>query len=257
MIDRLSQCRWPALAEPFASALRDATAFVFAETEPLGVIATGTIIRGEPHATSDLDIYVLHSAMYRRRVQRFFHAVPTEIFINPPHTVRHYLAEEHRDGRLITAHMLATGVIVYEADAVVEQLQAESREWLTRPVALSPDAAIRARYWVATRLEDGSDVSGSDAHTATMLLTQAVVGALEYWLMARGEPIPRSKTLLAAVAARDTELSRLVGRFFNATTSGERRIIAEEIGDRTIGAHGFFAWDSGSDPVDPPQMSDT
>ncbi len=107
-VDRLQQCTWPVLPPPYDGALRDATAFVFDETEPAGIIATGTIIRGAPHASSDLDVYVIHDAPCRRRVQRYFRGVPAEIFINPPHAIRGYFVAEHRDARLITAHMLAT-----------------------------------------------------------------------------------------------------------------------------------------------------
>lgn len=66
--DRAPQCTWPPLAPPFDAALRDATDFVFQEADPVGVIATGTIIRGEAHASSDLDIYVIQPAPFRRRV---------------------------------------------------------------------------------------------------------------------------------------------------------------------------------------------
>src|SRR5262252_3559240 len=110
----LELCRWPELGEPYADALRQAVAFVLVETDPVGIVATGTVIRGEAHPASDIDLYVLHDAPYRRRVQRFFAGVPTEIFINPAQAVRSYFRDEHRTGRRITAHMLATGFVVLD-----------------------------------------------------------------------------------------------------------------------------------------------
>lgn len=231
--------------------LRDAVAFVFAETVPLGVIATGTIVRGQPHATSDLDICVLHDATFRRRVQQVFHGVPTEVFINPPHLVRSYFREEHQEGRRITAHMLATGVVIYDADPVVEQLRSEAGDWLTRVSVMSPEQAVRARYAAATRLEDGADVAATDGPTATMLLTQAVIAMLEFWFRVHGEPIPRSKEILATIEARDPALGRLAISFFSATTAADRLAAAEMVADRTIGTRGFFPWDSGQEPVAP------
>jgi hypothetical protein len=225
---------------------------VFAETVPLGIIASGTIIRGHPHASSDLDILVLHDASFRRRVQRYFNGVPTEILINPPHKVRSYFVEEHRDGRLITTHMVASGVVVYDADPVVEELRAESRDWLARAITVSPEQLVRERYIAATRLEDGADVSATDGPTATMFLTQAVIGMLEFSLRARGEPLPRGKELLATIAAEDPDLARIAVAFFSAVTPAARLAAAETIGDRTIGARGFFEWDSGPEPVTPP-----
>jgi hypothetical protein len=250
--DPLSRCRWPSLAAPFAAGLREAVAFVFAETIPLGIIATGTIVRGQSHASSDLDIVVFHDAPFRRRIQRYFNGVPTEILVNPPEKVRSYFVEEHREGRLITAHMVATGVVVYEADPVVEELRAESRDWLARPITVLPEQMVRERYIAATRLEDGADVSATDGPTAAMFLTQAVIAMLEFSLRARGERLPRSKELLATIAAHDPDLGRLAASFFTAITPAQRLGAAETIGDRTIGVRGFFEWDSGPEPVTAP-----
>lgn len=128
--DHSSHCVWPTLAEPFATALRHAIDFVFQELEPVGVIATGTIVRGRPHRHSDLDAYVIHLAAHRRRIQRWFDAVPAEIFVNPPSAIRAYFAEEDRDGRRLTAHMLASGFVVFQANPVVGELRQEAAEWL-------------------------------------------------------------------------------------------------------------------------------
>ena len=49
---------WPPLALPYAEALTDVVSFVFDEVDPIGVIATGTIVRGTPDASSDLDVFV-------------------------------------------------------------------------------------------------------------------------------------------------------------------------------------------------------
>ena len=248
---RLDQCIWPPLASPYADALRDAVAFVMNEVDPIGVIATGTIVRGTPHASSDLDLFVIHEAPFRRRVQRFFRGVPTEIFINPPNTVRRYFAEEHRDGRPITAHMIATGEVVLQSDAVVTDLCREAADWLTRVASLSEEHIVRDRYAASTRFEDAVDVEGSDPDTATMLMTQAVTAMLEHDCRAKDGRIPRSKDLLGTVAARDPELGRLVHAFFSATSYEHRLEAGQAIADRTVGARGFFEWDSGPDPVRP------
>jgi predicted nucleotidyltransferase len=249
--DLIRQCAWPPLAAPFDASLQQATRFVFAEVRPVGVIATGTIVRGEGHAGSDLDLYVVHTADFRRRIQRFFAGVPVEIFINPPNAIRQYFAEEHRDGRLINAHMLATGFVVYSSDPVVEDLRAEARQWLRRPTSLSQEAAIRERYAIAARLEDAADVVRADGPTATMLLTQSVASMLEFFCRSRTGRVPRSKELLASAAVQDAEVGRLAQAFFGASGVLERLQAAEQLADRTIGARGFFEWDSGNQPVGP------
>ncbi len=247
--DRLAQCTWPPLAEPFAAALRAAVEFIFAEVDPVGIVATGTIVRGEGHANSDLDIYVVHTAPFRRRVQRFFDGVPTEIFINPPPAIRGYFVDEDRDGRRLTAHMLATGVVVYHSDPVVDELRTEAREWLARRSAMSDAERTHARYTIAARLEDALDVAGTDDVTATMLLTDAVTAMLEYACRAHDGQIPRRKDLVAVVGARTPELARLATAFFRAVTVAGRVEHARQLADRIVGAQGFFPWDSGPESV--------
>ncbi len=90
--------KWPELAEPYASALRDAVAFVLDRVDPVGIVACGSVIRGTPSPNSDLDIYVIHAAAWRQRIQRRFGTVPAEIFINPPSAIRGYFESERQAG---------------------------------------------------------------------------------------------------------------------------------------------------------------
>jgi hypothetical protein len=244
--DQSSRCAWPALAEPFATAIRDAVDFIFQELEPVGIIATGTIVRGNPHRNSDLDLYVVHLAAYRRRIQRRFNGVPTEIFVNPPSAVRTYFAEEDRDGRRLTAHMLATGITIFQADLIVEALRTEAAQWLRKNTDASAFERVSTRYSIASRLEDGLDLVGSDDVSATMLLSESVVAMLEYLCKAERGQIPRRKDLLAQVATQHPDLAGLVAEFFAVTDVTDRARLGAEIADRTIDARGFFEWDSGA-----------
>jgi hypothetical protein len=248
MDGRIAECRWPDLPAPYDAALREAIAYAFEVTEPIAVIATGTIIRGTAHAASDLDIYVVHRAGFRRRIQRFFGGVPAEIFINPPNAVRSYFQDEHRDARPITAHMIATGVVVWQSDAVIDELRAEAIQWLARQSEFPEDALLRARYGAASRFEDGLDMIGIDSASANMLLALAVVNMLEIECRKRSGRIPRGKDLLATIAELDPTLGTLAKSFFTARSDVERRACAESIADRTIEARGFFVWDSGPEP---------
>lgn len=247
--ENLSQCSWPTLAEPFATALRQAVSFVFEELQPIGVIATGTIVRGHSHRSSDLDVYVVHLGSYRRRIQRFFNGVPAEILINPPSAVRAYFAEEDRDGRRLTAHMLATGVVVYQADPVIDELRAEAAQWLDKVTHPSDLERVSTRYTIASRLEDAFDVLGSDDATAAMLLSESVLAMLEYLCKAERGQIPRRKDLLAHVAMLRPTVGARAADFFRASDVAERARLAREIADQTIGARGFFEWDSGPGPA--------
>lgn len=257
MPDPLAPCAWPPLPARYAAALRAAVAFALGEADAVGVVAAGTIVRGVPHASSDLDLYVIHEASIRRRVQRYFGdpalgaPVPAEIFINPPAAVRAYFAEEHADGRPLTAHMLATGYVVLARGPALPALRHEAAAWLERPSHPSAAAAVRARYDAATRYEDAADVADEDPATAALLLARAVTAMLELWCHTTAGTVPRGKDLLARVAALDPALGALARRVFSDAPFPERRAAAAAVADRTIDARGFFEWDSGFEPVPP------
>jgi hypothetical protein len=249
LADRLAQCKWPVLGERHTQALKEAVAFVFTETSPQAIVATGTIVRGRSHTSSDLDVYVVIDGDYRRRVQRFFNGVPTEIFINPPHAIRDYYRDENADAEPITAHMLATGTIVWSSGPIIDALRAEAREWLDRRSELTDAQLVAARYAAVTRFEDAMDVAGADEATASMMMSMAVISMLELVCRMKAGRIPRRKDLLGMVEAIDDKLGVAARDFFTATDFAERQSSAERIADRTIGARGFFEWDSGEWPV--------
>lgn len=250
MPDPMAQCSWPPLAPRYAAALCEAVAFVLTEVDATGIVATGTIVRGTPHASSDLDLYVVHDAPVRRRVQRFFgEAVPAEVFVNPPAAVRAYFAREHAIGRPSTAHMLATGHVVLARGPTLAALRDEAAAWLARPSYPSPAALVRARYDAASRLEDALDVADADPATATALLARAVLGMLETWCRVRTGTVPRGKDLLDRVAALDARLGERARAVFADAPLAERCAAALAVADATIGARGFFEWDSGFGPV--------
>lgn len=90
----MSDLHWPELAEPYATALRDAVTLILDRFEVWGIIAAGTPLIGTPDRASDLDIYVVHAKPQRRRLQRWCNRVPVEIFVNPPQSIRRYFTAE-------------------------------------------------------------------------------------------------------------------------------------------------------------------
>ena len=250
MTSRLGDCRWPALPPRFDAALREATAFVLDRFDAAGVIASGTIVRGNPDPSSDLDLYVVNRPAVRQRLQRFFGGVPSEIFVNPPVSIRRYFEEEHADGRPVTAHMLATGHVVLAADPIVETLRVEAREWLERVSAPGADEVTRARYGAASWFEDGMDVAEHDPATALLRLSAAIEKMLELQVRVHSGRVPRAKELLAAVRAISPELADQVRVFLLAPSPRDRIEAAGRIADLTLGVRGFFEWESDLQAVD-------
>jgi hypothetical protein len=252
----LAQCQWPTLASPYAEALQEAVRFILARfNDTLGIIASGTILRGNPAPSSDLDIYVIRERPVRQRIQKFFNrtsktrGVPTEIFVNPASQVLKYFTEEHEAGRPLTAHMLATGFTILQVSPVVSDLQQRARERLTHLPQLDTERLTTMRYMAAARYEDGTDVAETDPETAIMILSVAVHDMLTYYFLNAGRYVPRDKDLLGVLGDMDGALAGLVRAFFGAQEIDRRLALAEQIADYTIETHGFFEWESTPEEV--------
>ncbi len=249
MADLLQQCRWPELPERYALALRQAVAFILERADVLGIVASGTILRGTPDASSDLDLYAICRGKTRQRVQRFFNGVPAEMFFNPAPQIERYLVEEATEGRPIAAHMLATGFVILALDPVVAELQRKAAAVLAAARQAGPQQTTVARYMAATLFEDAVDVADRDPATAGMILSQAVVAMLHYLFLEQRRYQPRAKNLLAATAALHTEVGDLARRFFLAADPQQRLDLAGRIADRTTRARGFFEWETEPEQV--------
>ena len=166
---RLTDCRWPDTDEPYATALREAVEFALDRFNALAVIACGSILRGEPGPTSDWDIYVIHAALQRQRIQRRFHDVPTEMFVNPPQSVRSYFRDEHKNARPVTAHMLATGWVVFDQTGIAAELAAEAQTWLAKTPEPSAAQLTWLRYLIVDLLDNARDIRNDAPANAVMI----------------------------------------------------------------------------------------
>lgn len=244
------KCTWPELPAPYDLALRQAVQFIFKHVPDVrGILVSGTIMRGQPSPSSDLDIYVIREKSQRQRVQRWFNGVPAEIFINPEHQVYSYLDGEKQAARPITAHMLHTGFVVFSRDDSLAQLRQHAAAVLEQAPNPSEQRLTMARYMAATRYEDATDLAKSNPETANMILGQAVYGMLHYAFLKANRYIPKDKDLLSELVNLDAEVARLAHRFYGEASIEEHFTLARALAERTIETQGFFAWESISEDV--------
>ena len=244
----LAECSWPKLTEKYDLALRIAIDYILENYKPIGIIASGTIIRGAPDKSSDLDIYVIHSESFRQRLQKYFNGVPAEIFINPPFQVEKYFKEEQAARRPLTAHMLSTGFVILDIDPIIKKLQKKAEGFLLAPPE-APQALIYQRYLIALLYEDAVDVIRKDSDTANMIVNQAVVEMLNFCFIKTGKFIPRQKCLLDELAKVDENVAKLARSFYQETDIKEKVELAGKLSDAVVGERGFFEWASPPDEV--------
>ncbi len=239
----LARCAWPPLDEPFAEALKKAVSAILSRLDPVGIVATGTIVRGEAGPTSDLDLYVIHTQPKRQRLQKRFNGVPAEIFVNPPAAIERYIKEERRFTRPLTAHMLATGFVVLDRHPVVTELIRRARQELDAGPGPSDLQLTRVRYGIVCLYEDAVDVREHDPENAFLILTQAVERALQYPFWVSGRWLPRQKRLLRVLAEEQPDLVEKARTFFRDPDLDRRFVLARDILLSTVGLDCFFEWD--------------
>jgi hypothetical protein len=246
----LDQCEWPALQAPYDNALRQAVAFILDHvSDVIAIVACGSILRGSPSASSDLDIYVLREKLERQRLQRWFNGVPAEIFINPPGQVQKYIDQERQDGRPITAHMLATGHVVLALADTLSELQALAKDALSAHPDPSAERLVTARYMAAIRFEDATDIWETRPEAARMILNIAIYDMLRYRFLEARQFLPRDKDLFVVLETLDPHLSDLAQRYFSESSPDRVIDIAHQIADHTIKTFGFFEWESAPEAV--------
>lgn len=237
----LARCNWPELPEKYEIALRSAVEFILKNFTVVGIIVSGTIIRGNPDPSSDLDIYVIHNQPYRQRLQKFFQGIPAEIFVNPPEMVEKYFEEEQSARRPLTAHMLSTGFVILNLDPVIGELRRKAEKLLSYPPEAPKDLTYQ-RYLAALLYEDAADCMGRDPETAQMIVYRAVAEMLNFCFIKEGRFIPRQKSLLEELTRMDAKIGDLARSFYQTSTLDEKMELAERLADQTIGKRGFFEW---------------
>lgn len=244
--------RLPALSPRHRAALLEAWDWIDATLTPQGLLVTGSIVRGEGHAGSDLDLVVLWRRPGRRRMQRWFAGLPAEVFANSAGWLSHSTATEARNGRPVMAHMLATGVVLRDDDGVLANLVADAVEVLLAGLQVPTPELERRRYLAACAVEDALDLAG-DGGDARLLGNRAVDAMLEYAFLARGHFLPRAKVRLAALREADPGAADALLAVLDATDPAARAQRLREAGEQLLGASGFFAWDSEDEPGDAPR----
>jgi hypothetical protein len=240
----ISTCAFPALSPRYDKALREAVQYILARHSPLGIFACGSIVRGTPDRSSDLDLYVIITGNKRQRIQRFFNRVPAEIFVNPPRAVRGYFENEAEAGRQLTAHMLATGHLLLCRDNRVLTLRREAQRLLANPRPLSTEGKQFLRYICACSVEDATDLIKRDPLSAVLIGNRALHEMLYYFFQSTQKAIPRDKELVTRLATANPPLARAVRSYLREESPLKKIQYLRRCSRLVLKTTGFFAWET-------------
>jgi hypothetical protein len=242
---------WPDLNEHYMSALKEGTKWILGNFNLTGLIVSGTIIRGNPDASSDFDIFVIHNNNYRQRIQKIFNSVPFEIFINPPLSVIKNIKEEYKSGKQCTAHMLATGHVLINRDVIVNDLLANAESFLAKQPEFDEKQAEILRYKAAVLLEDAVDIKDKDPGMAHVFISDSVQAILEWYYYKKNLFIPRKKELIVNTERINPEIGSCTRKVMESVQTEAKINSLKRLADLTIKTYGFFEWESEREMVMP------
>lgn len=248
----LEKCTFPEMDENIVLALREAVQFIDTRFSPiLGIIAAGSIMRGEGDPYSDIDLYLIFEGDYRQLIHKHFNNVPFQIFANPPQRISQYFEEEPR--RLnrgpSTAHMIATGTVIYENDTRIAQFREQAQAVLAQKPRIDEGALQHMRYSVVDMIENMLDLKDRDPDMAMLALCAALPIMLRYYFLKQGRYIPRHKDMMAILRKENPELAQLIHNMLVA--SGNQRFkVALKVADMTIEARGTFDYEWEKEKLD-------
>lgn len=243
----MTELNFPKLDEPYATALVQAVDYVLKRFDKvLGIIAAGSILRGNGDENSDIDTFIIIDSDYRQRIQKFFNGVRFELFVNAPQFIPQYFDEEQNGGSASTAHMLATGHVVLNQSPLIDKFRQEAQEILHGKPVYDEQSLINQRYMLADRFENALDLRERDPMMGLVLIGAALSDMLVYQFQKQGKWIPRHKDILAILRNEEPQLANLVEQYYQQV-GDECFDTACLIADYTIGVRGFFEWESDKD----------
>ncbi len=220
-------------------------------SEPKSVVFAGSIIAGTAGPSSDLDVVVLHSSGWRRRVQRWFNGTPVEVFFNSEEWLRHSIVEGADQATPVMAHMIATGKIIFDTDGLMENIADASKELLKRGPCWSAEKLLYTRYAVASAVDDALDMSDKPGPIFWQLQALAVNGLVNYAFLKRNMYPPRPKLQLSALACIEPEATDSLCSAITDETISTAAHSLKDASHKILGVTGFFEWDSGQDDSRP------
>lgn len=172
-----------------------------------GILFFGSVQRGTPSATSDLDFYVLVEGGLMWRETRLIEGVEAELFYNPVEKMERRLQV---DGDRTAILAFASGQSLYDPQGHIARLIGQAQQLAKAgPAPLTTEQIMLLRYRLSDLSRDLEDVLGEDAASAALVAGQLLHLTLEACCQLANCFGDKPKRLLHHVARHDTQLQAM------------------------------------------------
>ncbi len=203
------------------------------------VFVTGSVIRGEATAHSDLDLVVLYPRVERAYRESFFHkGWPVEAFIHDPETLRYFFNQVDKHlGRATLAEMIVDGHEIPAATVLTSEMKELASAALREgPPALAPDDLADRRYHISEILDDMREPRNRAELTASAALLYNELA--DFYFRTRRSWTASGKSVMKRMRRTDSVFAKKFSESFDEVfTSGQAaRVIA--LAEEMLAPHG-------------------
>ncbi|ANL47421.1 nucleotidyltransferase domain-containing protein [Rhizobium phaseoli] len=204
--------------------------------------ATGSLMRSEGTAFSDIDLVVVFPSLERAWRESFTHeGFPVEAFIHDEETLAHYLHADAESGCPIMVNMVATGRIVGADTGRAGSIQAKAAAMLAAGPKPLVGAGYKMRRYQVTDLAD--DLRGNrPPEEIAAIAAQLYQTLADLILLGRGAWAGRGKWAPRLMKRLDPQLASEFDMAFRLAVGGDgSRFLA--LADRELARHGGRCFD--------------
>jgi predicted nucleotidyltransferase len=205
-------------------------------------LLTGSNVRGEATAGSDLDLVVLYRELPRARRESFmFEDMPVEVFVHDPETLAWYFNADLEAGRPGMHDLVAEGRILGPRPAIAERVRARARAGLAAgPPPIKAEQLDLFRYHITDRINDLRDERDPAEVVATGVWLYDALAALI--LRGHGRWMGTGKWTPRHLKALDPDLERRFTAAFDALFAGDPAPVIA-LAEAELAPHGGLLFD--------------
>ena len=198
--------------------------------------ATGSIMRGQGTAASDIDLVVVFPQLDRAWRESFFEdGFPVETFVHDPQTLAYYFAKDAQGGAPIMAGMVASGRMIGPDVELGRALQASAVQILERGPRLFGADFDALRYRASDLADDlrGNRPAAEIRAIAAHLYPQLI----DLMLLGRGAWTGRGKWGPRLLLRLKPDLAEALDRAFQQAVEGDAASLLT-LADAELARHG-------------------